>query len=31
MTYVLDSGGVSRLAGDRAVLAVLRDRGQLPL
>ena len=30
MTYVLDSGGVSRLAGDRAVLAVLRDRGPLP-
>ena len=30
MTYVLDSGGVSRLAGDRAVLTVLRDGGQLP-
>jgi predicted nucleic acid-binding protein len=30
VTLVLDSGGVSRLAEDRAVLAALRGRGQWP-
>lgn len=30
MTVVLDSGGVSLLASDRAVLTVLRERGEWP-
>jgi hypothetical protein len=30
MTLILDSGGVSALAGQRARLAELRDRGQWP-